>query len=499
LLLLRADGQALVLHGAAVPLFVAGVLAVRRGGQRSKVSRPRRARTVFDEPECGTPWPVILRLAVVVTVMATAGAVLVWVYVVDALDMAAQGWRSFSGGLLIFCCGAGMVTACRRCRLENRHGMGSFGVRCALAGGVMALGMALFNIVTRASYPAFLQSPAAWVLWILCAGAPLVVISHVLGRGVVAFLERSAGDPKAGAALWQMMLAGAALAVLVVTFTLLERLGSYPTLVAMALVLLAMGGTLIIHDPFSNPAAHRLRLAGVFGGVIAMTFLMPEAGRRWLGHQQRLRGRLVESWWVTHELANNRPALSPDGSTLTGVDALIDWYQMPVGARVGVVSLFADKRLTLPDSFSGRVSQWAVLGGATAGRGSPPGTAKWSALRALRASRERYDVLIVELGEAPAEFAQSLLSEGLMERVWVKLAPDGLLLCAFPASAQVESAMRAGLAATALQGAGASAAFQPVSIAGRACLTVTIDRAGGQIPRLAEWTAGTPDAVAAGR
>ncbi|HRX83517.1 MAG TPA: hypothetical protein P5572_00700 [Phycisphaerae bacterium] len=483
------DGDVLVLRVAGVPLLVAGMLAVWRSGALPRVRRTRRAASALVEPESGNHWPVVLRLALAITTAAGTSAVLVWVYVVDALDMATGAWRPACAGALVISASVGLGWALRPGGRSHPHALGAFGMRCALAGGAMAAGMALFNLVARASYPAFLHTPAAWVLWAFGACVPVGVLAWALGGGIHVFISRSSDDPATGAALIQILLGSAGAACLVVAFPLLEGVGSYPTLVAMALALVAMGGTLVIHDPYAGQKAHRARLAGVFGGVVVMTFLMPEAGRRWLGHQQRVRGRMWESWWVTQDLARaeHTQAERAAETILAGGDGLIDWYRVRAGCRVGVVSLLGDMHLELPARFSGRVDQWGVLA-AAGGEGAESNDALAEAapaLQALRATRNAYDVLIVALEDAPPEFACRLLAEGLLERTWARLAHDATLICVLPGGEATVAAVHDALAAPELAGAGAGARFATVRVAGGTCLTVRLDRGAGQHDDLA--------------
>lgn len=480
---LWTGGDALVLRAAPMPLLAAALLAVWRAGADPEPRRRRRqAPPLPAEPESGSQWLVVLRLALGIAAASATCAVLVWVYVVDALDMASGAWRPFSGGLLLLAGGVGLAFSTIGAARDGANWMGAFGVRLALAGGVLAAGMALFNLVTRASYPAFLHSPAVWLLWGVGAALPVAVLAWALGGGIRAFLSRSADDPGAGAVLLQILISASAGAFLVIVFPLLERLGSYPLLVATALALLATGGTLVIHDPSMSRRLQRFRLTAVFGGVVVMTFLMPEAGRHWLGHQQRLRPRMWESWWGTQDV----PGPRRDWGAVALLDGdVLDWYRVRAGCRVGVISLFGDARLDLPASFSGRVDQWALLTRRTAPRATLD---ERPALQALRATRNRYDVLVLALADAAPEFVQGLLADGLLERAWAHLAPDAALICVTPSGDATEAALQAALSGPQAEG-GRPASIRRLWRGERMCLAARVDRGAGGGDDPARWAA----------
>jgi ferric-dicitrate binding protein FerR (iron transport regulator) len=55
----------------------------------------------------------------------------------------------------------------------------------------------------------------------------------------------------------------------------------------LALSLVAVGGTAIIHDPDCRPARRRRRLAAIAVGVGLMVYGLPTAGRHWAQASQR--------------------------------------------------------------------------------------------------------------------------------------------------------------------------------------------------------------------
>jgi len=491
-------GDRLMLAGGAIPLLVAAMIVVLRTTPRDQAQRPKLPAAP-REPESSEHWRAVLRLAIAVLVTTTTSCALVWVYVTDALDMAGGTWRPLVGGVLVLFIAVGAGWSLRRSSGKPKR-VGAFGTRCALAGVALAGGIAIFNLVTRTSYGGFVRGPGVWLLWGVGAGVPLAVVGSALGYGITALLARSGHESEAGAGLLQLMLISAGCACLAVALVLLEHLGSYATLVAMTLAQLAVGGTLLIHDPYSAPSAHRLRLGAVFGGVVGMTFLMPEAGRHWLGHQQRVPGRLWESWWVTHDLTSPRRDRSTTaaGKGYAQVDQLVEWYRVRPGSRVGLISLFGDLQVGLPASFKGQIEQWPLLDGAEADAAAGS-TSSWSALRALRARPGRFDVLLISLETAPVEFAQRVLDDGLIARAWSRLSRDGVLLCILPGIPELaETACGALRPELARDGGGVPACMAvPVAVAGRGCALVVAGGSGVPDAQLPEWVTAGADSAAA--
>jgi len=476
------SGTAMAAIGAAA-LLAAALATVWRAAPPGRQSRAQRRALAPAEPEGGAHWTAIMQLAFAAATAAMTSALLVWVHVLSALAPTTDARRLCSAGLMLLSASAGLGLGCRRAA-PLTCGAGTFGMHCAFAGVATAVGVACFNLVTRASYVGFLNGPGIWLLWFLCACIPLALMGRASGLGMRALLARSADQKEAGATLLQNLLASAAVICAGVALVLLEHLGSYATLVATALALVGTGGTLVIHDPHKLRTAQRARLACVFGGVVGMTLLMPEAGSRWLGHQERTPRALVESWWVTHDPGQIKPDSARRAATaLASADRLVDWYRVGAGCRVCVISLFERARLILPADFSGTVDQFALTstGGATARPqdGEP-------ALRALRVSRERYDVMILSLEDAPAEFVRRLLDTGLLAHIGARLAPDALLVCVFPEVAEMAELARQKLREADSIGAESHAKTIGVNIHGHRCTALVVDHDADRFGRLAE-------------
>ena len=350
----------LLMRAGAVPLLLAAMLSVSRASPSAARQPLADERLAVDEPDLGERWSAGLHIAVAVCVSGALTAGLVWTYVVGVMHTGAYAATLLAGGAMTFSAAVGLWAGSRRAAFAG-HEIGRVGQHCAIAGVSVALGVAVLNVVTRASYAPFLSTPGYWLLWGLCACLPLGLAGYAIGQGGMAVLRRSPSRVRTGSGLLRMVFLAAAFTSLGVALPLLEALGSYATLVAAALALLATGGILIIHEPSFATGRARVRVATVFTAVLLMTWLMPAAGAGWLSTREHSRGRLVESWWLTYDvgpmggarlLESTAPAGAEVRAAATTFPAhALDWSRLAPPCRVGVVSLLGDDRSWVPPTF----------------------------------------------------------------------------------------------------------------------------------------------------
>jgi hypothetical protein len=477
------------LRCGGVPLLFAALVVAWRAPGRSAGGDQAGGAVQPEEPSSSATGAAILRWTLRVIAAATVSAGLIWVYVADALDMAAPGHRPVVGGGLLIAAAVGLAVGLRRCD-AGAFALGAYGLACALVGAGMAVGLAIFNLVTRSTHAQFTNGPGGWLLWAVCAAVPIAFAGGVFGMGLGVVSTRAEHHPRVGAELLQSLFAAASLAGLVVALGLLEFLGSYAALVALALALVATGGLLVIHQPCRRRLAQRARLAVVFGGVVVLTFLMPDAGRQWLGNQQPLRGSLWESWGVTQTLDPPRTSRWHDSGATAFASAgeMIDWYRVGPRWRVGCVSLFgaADDWASVP--FEGRVVCWPLL---PSDRVRATDAGAQTALSALRGRRDRFDLLVLALGDAPVDFARHLLTYNTVDLCAARLSADGKLICILPRDATVLVAARQRLAALAARHPGASLHRGEGWIANRPATVLMLAlsaEGGGQLREIARLT-----------
>ena len=284
----------LLMRCGAVPLLLAAMVSVWTAVPGVKHRRSGGEEMLLDEPEIGERWPVVLRMAVFVCVCATVADALLWVYVVGTLRDTSSEFSDtlFAGGGMLLAGSIGIWIASKRMLLV-RHRIGSLGTHCVISGVLLAAGVAVFNIVVRSSCTTFRDTPGFWLLWAICAFVPFVAVAHAVGYGGIAVLRRSAYFADTGSTILRMMLVAVGVSFLFVALCLIELLGSYATLVAAALALLATGGILIIHEPSYVSGPSRAGTVLVFAAVLAMTWFMPQAGGGWLRGQLVSRGSIV--------------------------------------------------------------------------------------------------------------------------------------------------------------------------------------------------------------
>jgi hypothetical protein len=184
--------------------------------------------------------------------------------------------------------GVGILAGCRVRRAAQRS-IGGFGVTCASAGVIVA---ASTLALSDSSSGVFCFASAA-------AYSSLAAIGFATAYGWQALLNRVGSRSFAGATMLTQTLVCAGLAVWIGA-PLAERLiGRQATMVTVALSLLALSGTLIIHEPRYSPRTRRARLCTVFGSIAAMIMLAWLTPRWWqrrgtLGRDATNAGRAVE-------------------------------------------------------------------------------------------------------------------------------------------------------------------------------------------------------------
>ena len=445
----------LVMRFGAVPLLVAAMVSVWTAVPGVKHRRSGGEEMLLNEPEIGERWPVVLRMAVFVCVCATVADALLWVYVVGTLRGTSSGFSDtlLAGGGMLWAGSIGIWIASKRMLLV-RHRIGSLGTHCVISGVLLAAGVAVFNIVVRSSCPTFRDTPGFWLLWAICAFVPFVAVTHAVGYGGIAVLRRSAYFADTGSAVLRMMLVAVGISFLFVALCLIELLGSYATLVAAALALLATGGILVIHEPSYVSGPSRAGTALVFTAVLAMTWFMPQAGGGWLRDQQVSRGRLLESWSLTCDVRSEGELRfigdggsgeqSLDESAISKMADICDWSSLPSNCRVGAISLLGDDSNWVPLDFPGQVerllvepSMWWRINSLRLDRevaDSVAGKVRYRllpAIRSLRASSDTYDLLLITFRDMPYTMSRRVLASDFFERALPRLAPDGVMVAMF--------------------------------------------------------------------
>jgi hypothetical protein len=213
--------------------------------------------------------------------------------------------------------------------------------------------------------------------------------------------------------------------VLVVIVPLVNGLGTYAALVAAALGLVAMGGTLLIHAPHGPQERAWLDVGGVFAAVAVLAVLLPRAGESWLRDRQHRDEQVVESWWGSFALRPGeqvRPLGEDDELTARRVSLPEPVIPVAPHEAIGLFSIAGPEK---PPA-AGRL-RWLAYAPEVAGRcagGNSP-DADIPALRFLRWTHQRYGVLLVDLASLPRSTRQRLASPAFLRRALARLAPGG--------------------------------------------------------------------------
>lgn len=266
----------LVLIIAALPALVVSLVSASSSSSRSHSTPGAAKPEALPLPVSRDRWPRLLRAGIV----AVGGGGVCAITVGSAyLEQIGSDVGALMPAMLL-AMGIGVLAGCRAKRSGVRS-IGGFGVACALAGisvAVPAFGITLCGTdlpvrhltdwIDKAGLPVGRTFVAA-----VPACVSLAAIGFATAYGRQVLLHRVASRSFAGAAILTRMLVVAAMTVWVVA-PLTERLVGRPAaLVMLGLLLLALGGTLIIHEPSYSPRTRGVRLCLVFASIGTMMIL----------------------------------------------------------------------------------------------------------------------------------------------------------------------------------------------------------------------------------
>lgn len=249
----------IILVAAAVPTLLATVIAAAASTSRKQES----GHEIDDQPAClplwSDRWPTLLRGSLVVLGGGCAWALSGWAMKVGT----PRPMDDVLMPAMFASLGIGVLWGCRERPSETRT-IGGFGVACAGAGVTTALGV----------FSTWADGTAAATGTRFFACASVGVIGFAVAYGRQTLLHRVASRTSEGAKVLARMLGCAALAAWIVTPALSSLLGGPETLMVLALALIALGGTLIIHEPGYSVRTRRIRLGAVFASIGAMILVV---------------------------------------------------------------------------------------------------------------------------------------------------------------------------------------------------------------------------------
>lgn len=245
----------LVLVAAGLPTLLVALLSAWSTGSHTGDSDRDTGTQSSALPIWIDRWPTLLRASIVA--VAVSGACAAWVWNRYLTNSAAQAETMTM--LMLFSLGGGVLAGCRAKRSGLRS-IGGFGVACAAAGVVVAVGPVGLGHAPRS------EMTGAQVL----ACANLAVIAFAVAYGHQTLLHRVASRSSVGATILGRMLVACGLTVWVGAPICARLLGEMATLAVLGLSLLALGGMLITHEPSYSSRTRRVRLCAVFGSIGAM-------------------------------------------------------------------------------------------------------------------------------------------------------------------------------------------------------------------------------------
>ncbi len=255
----QASGGALMV-GASLPVLIVSIGTALWGtsGRQLGQGAPELAPSAL--PLWRDRWPTLLRASIVAVGGGSACAMFVW---------SSGPWSDqHSGGtvpaFLLLALSLGLLSGGQVNRPERRS-IGGFGAVCNAAGVVIAVGMAALSSSTNGTA----------TLALACAGLASIGFATAYGRQ--ALLIRVASRSSAGAIELGRLLVCAGLTLLVGAPLAVHFFGLAATLMMLAVSLVALGGTLVIHDPVGPSKSRQFRLGGLFVSMVAMLLisLMP--------------------------------------------------------------------------------------------------------------------------------------------------------------------------------------------------------------------------------
>ena len=487
----------------ALPLFLATMVAVARAGSRRPADAPGPS---YDDqlPD----WAPEAGYALLATLVAWGGLVgsglATWPRVVatglrvlPAVEPLLVAWLALSVGI-------GIVVGGWLARRTERPvaGCGPMMVLAGVAAGLAIAGSAVAGVAGQRSAVAGEPLATGLVLTALAIGG--------LGAGgVFPYLKRAliaqSGSPSvASAQVVTAALTGAAIWTVAGPCWIVPAAGTLVALAVGALAGLAAGGLLIIFD-VGGPTGHRgWRLVGVFGALVVFMIGLPGVSNDWLRWDRQI-AALREGSWLTASLIRHEghvdaaveprpdrvvPPGPPGVAMVKAVHAVIQ-LRSPID-RCWLISAGDLMPTHLNEFHCRRVEAgcYDPLGAKLfqtlrEERGLAPvvDCSPDSALRRLRWTRARYDLILVVSVPGGHSANAVIWSVENLQRAMRRVAPRGLLA----GLVRPADHGRAGLATIAATFAAALPGDSRAALVGRGTDQVLVLLAGADPPARWDW------------
>jgi len=256
----------LILPAAALPTLLVSLICAMTGVPHHAGTENESAPDRFPLPTSSDRWPSLLRASLVAVGCVGACAIAIW----SGYGPATAQHGFVLKAAMFASAGVGALVGSRpkRCGLRS---IGGLGVACAAAGIVTAAAtVGLAHSIVRA--------PAA-VLPFACSSA--AGIGFALAYGHQTLLHRVASRSAVGATILGRFFVGSALVILFAIPRIADTFAAPASLAMLAMLLLALGGALIIHEPDYSPRTRRVRLCAVLGAMAGMILIAIHPASPW--------------------------------------------------------------------------------------------------------------------------------------------------------------------------------------------------------------------------
>lgn len=410
-------GATVWLRFAAIPLLVGAILSVAVKREAETYQQVTVQDDALEEPELRGFRPTLLRLAGGITIVSAAAAGALWTHVVGVVHVGSFRWSQVGiGGVLFsFAAGVGSVRILDR----RRDLMGGCGTTCALGGAVVAISTLVFALVFRQTDDPFRHTIGFAGLWAVCACPAIFGLGRAIGEIRLALIRQAAPLESNDVSFFCALCFCGSMGASSGAWLLLERLGSFVALAAVALTMLACGGVLLIHAPAGIAHLRPIRVASVFAVILMMMVTLPPIRSTWLRPRQKRSDSLAESWWgatARDESGQPRPFMSNESAPLGACEIVHDAVESFEPQRVATLGIMpncaADS--TIPDFDKSAVSPLL----------------SWS--QELHDSRDRFDLVVISLLGLPDDLVRRAAADvnpNLLSRL---LSADGELIIFMP-------------------------------------------------------------------
>ena len=243
----------LCLTAAALPALAACLIAAASCSPGITASL-REHVSEASLPLWSDRWPTLLRASIV-----AVSAVGAWVICLRSRPVAEGEFAYPALAGMLAAAGVGILFGCSS-REKKTRSIGGFGVACCFAGIVLALGLVSSG---RGGADENLFQKA-----IGCLGVGAVGFAAAYGRQ--SLLMRVSPRSSAGSVMLVRVLVGCAFVVWLCAPAVGPLFSRYPAQAGSALFLLALGGTLIVHEPVSSLRTRVIRVGAVFCAIALM-------------------------------------------------------------------------------------------------------------------------------------------------------------------------------------------------------------------------------------